>query len=63
LRVWFSGISSSLLASGQMRSIAACAACTHSGMKASLRLLKPPGNRFRSTGASLKPELRRSVEP
>jgi hypothetical protein len=46
-----------------MRSTAAWAACTHRGRKASLRLLKPPGKRLRSTGASLKPELRRSVEP
>jgi hypothetical protein len=62
LRVWFSGISSRFLASGQIFSMADIAACTHSGRKAGLRLLKPPGNRLVSTGASLKPALRRSTE-
>ena len=62
LRVWFSGTSSRFFASGQILAIAAVAACTASGMKAALRLLKPPGKRLVSTGASLKPELRRSTE-
>jgi hypothetical protein len=62
LRVWFSGISSRLRASGQIFSMAIIAACTHSGRKAWLRLLKPPGKRLVSTGASLKPALRRSTE-
>ena len=38
------------------------AAWTQSGMKSGLRLLNPPGKRFVSTGASLKPLLRRSTE-
>jgi mRNA-degrading endonuclease toxin of MazEF toxin-antitoxin module len=40
--------------------MALIAACTQSGRKAGFRLLKPPGKRLVSTGASLKPELRRS---
>ena len=39
--------------------IADIAACTASGVNSGLRLLKPPGNRFVSTGASLNPALRR----
>ena len=62
LRVWFSGISSRFFASGQIFSIAAVAACTARGVNAGPRLLNPPGNRLVSTGASLKPELRRSTE-
>jgi hypothetical protein len=42
--------------------MAIIADCTHSGRKAWLRLLKPPGKRLVSTGASLKPALRRSTE-
>ena len=37
-------------------------ACTHNDWNAGFRLLKPPGNRFVSTGATLKPLLRRSTE-
>jgi hypothetical protein len=40
--------------------MALIAAWTQSGRKAGFRLLKPPGKRLVSTGASLKPELRRS---
>ena len=47
---------------GHYLSMATIAACTHRGRKAGLRLLKPPGNRLVSTGASLKPALRRSTE-
>ena len=38
------------------------AACTASGSISGVRLFQPPGNRFVSTGASLKPALRRSTE-
>ncbi len=62
LRVCRSGISSRFLASGQIFSIAAIAACTASGSISGVRLLKPPGKRLVSTGASLKPALRRSTE-
>jgi hypothetical protein len=62
LRGWVSGISSRLRASGQYFSMAAIAACTASGNVESDRWAKPPGNRLVSTGASLKPALRRSTE-
>jgi hypothetical protein len=62
LRVWFSGTSRKRRVSGQIFETADIAACTHSGMNSGFRLLKPPGKRFVSTGASLKPLLRRSTE-
>jgi hypothetical protein len=57
-----SGTSSRFLASGQIFSMAAIAACTASGSICGVRWLKPSGNRSVSTGASLKPALRRSTE-
>jgi len=57
-----SGTIRTRVAVGQTRSSAVCMACTHRGRKAGLRLLKPAGKRFVSTGASLKPALRRSTE-
>jgi len=50
------------LASGQIFSIAAIAACTASGIISGVRWFQPPGNRLVSTGASLKPALRTSTE-
>ena len=57
----FSGTTSRFLASGQIFSIAAIAACTASGSISCVRLFQP---RYRlvSTGASLKPALRMSTE-
>jgi hypothetical protein len=48
--------------SGHIFCTADIAACTQSGMKSGLRLLKPPGKRLVSTGASLKPLFLRSTE-
>ena len=62
LRLWFSGMMSRLRASGQIFSIEAMVACTASGSMGSVRLFQPLGNKLVSTGASLKPELRRSME-
>src|SRR6185369_11180058 len=62
VRVWFSGTSRNRRVSGQMRDTADIAACTQSGRNSGLRLLNPPGKRFVSTGASLKPLLRRSTD-
>jgi len=61
LSVRTSGTMSRLRASGQIFSIAACAACTASGSMSRVRLLQPPGNRLVSTGTSLKPALRMST--
>ena len=55
-------MSNKFFASGQYFSIAAIAACTASGNISGAKLLKPPGKRLVSTGANLKPELRKSTE-
>ena len=52
-----------LFASGQTFSMATDDAWIASGEKSGFKLLKPPGNKFISTGASLKPEFLRSTDP
>ena len=58
----FNNLTTEMLPLAVQASMAAIEACTASGSISLVRLLKPPGNRLVSTGASLKPALRRSTE-
>ena len=62
MSVVLSGTNSRFLASGQIFSMAAMAACTASGIISGVRWFQPAGYRLVSTGASLKPALRTSTD-